>query len=195
LLDITGRKSKNGSCAVLPRLSKESDMTTPIVHIPAAPRSSAARKIGRNVAIALGALVLACGGAQAQPHGGYHGGGGGWGGGPFWGLFGLGVGLTLAEASYYNPPNYVVVDRPAPVYYAAPPTVVYASTQPAVVAAPAPAVEPIFYPRNGQSAQQTEADRQACNSWAAAYPRAMSDASVFQRATLACMDGRGYTAR
>jgi len=26
-------------------------------------------------------------------------------------------------------------------------------------------------------------------------PRAMADASVFQRATLACMDGRGYTAR
>ena len=171
-------------------------MRTPIVQMQAAPRSTGARKIGRNVAIVLGALVLACGGAQAQPRGGFHGHGGGWGGGPFWGLFGLGVGLTLADAAYYNQPNYVYVDRPQPVYYAAPPTVVYAApAQTAAVAAPAAAVEPIFYPRNGQNAQQTEADRQSCNSWATSYPRAMSDASVFQRATLACMDGRGYTAR
>ena len=61
---------------------------------------------------------------------------------------------------------------------------------------PAPAAaEPIFYPRGGQSAAQTEADRRACNSWATTQHNAMNDASVFQRATFACMDGRGYTAR
>jgi hypothetical protein len=61
-------------------------------------------------------------------------------------------------------------------------------------AAPA-APEPIFYPRNNQSAAQTEADRRDCNSWATTQPQAMADAKVFQRATEACMDGRGYTVR
>ena len=58
------------------------------------------------------------------------------------------------------------------------------------------AAEPsyIIYPRNGQSNAQTDADRQACNQWAAAQPGA-SDASVFQRAFEACMDGRGYSVR
>jgi hypothetical protein len=96
---------------------------------------------------------------------------------------------VLATAPlYYNQPNYVVVNPP--VYY--PPQPVYVN--PAPVAAPAPA-EPIFYPRAGQSGAQTEADRQACNRWATTQNNAMNDASVFQRATLACMDGRGYTAR
>ena len=55
--------------------------------------------------------------------------------------------------------------------------------------------EPIFYPRQGQSAAQVEADRQECNRWATTQPAAMADASVFHRATLACMDAHGYTAR
>ena len=55
--------------------------------------------------------------------------------------------------------------------------------------------DPIFYPRNGQSPAQTEADRQDCNRWATTQQNAMSDAQVFQRATYACMDGRGYTVR
>jgi hypothetical protein len=59
---------------------------------------------------------------------------------------------------------------------------------------PAPrAPDPIIYPRNGQSAQQTEADRQECNRWATTQPSAMADASVFHRAVAACMDGRGYS--
>jgi hypothetical protein len=57
------------------------------------------------------------------------------------------------------------------------------------------AADPIFYPRNGQSAAQTETDRQDCNRWATTQAGAMNDASIFQRATFACMDGRGYTAR
>ena len=191
-------------------------MTAPLVSTPT-------RRIGRTLAIVAGALALACGSvAQAAPHGGggWHGGGGGWhGGGPGWHggshvvyrggwgwgwdplwPIGVGVGLGLAAASgpyYYDSPNYVVVN-PAPVYY--PPAPVYVTPAPApayVNPAPAPAraPEPIFYPRNGQSAAQTEADRQDCNRWATTQPSAMSDASIFQRATLACMDGRGYTAR
>ena len=35
----------------------------------------------------------------------------------------------------------------------------------------------------------------ACNSWATTQTNAMNDASIFQRATFACMDGRGYTVR
>ena len=62
-----------------------------------------------------------------------------------------------------------------------------------VPAAPPP--DPIFYPRNGQTPAQTEADRQDCNRWATTQAGAMSDAQVFQRATYACMDGRGYTVR
>ena len=58
--------------------------------------------------------------------------------------------------------------------------------------APAPA-EPIFYPRNGQSAETTESDRRECNRWATTQNGAMNDASIFQRATFACMEGRGYT--
>ena len=57
------------------------------------------------------------------------------------------------------------------------------------------AAEPIFYPRNGQSAEATESDRRECNRWATTQRGAMADASIFQRATLACMEGRGYTVK
>ena len=57
------------------------------------------------------------------------------------------------------------------------------------------APEPIFYPRNGQSAEATEHDRRDCNRWATTQNGAMNDASIFQRATLACMEGRGYTVK
>jgi len=60
---------------------------------------------------------------------------------------------------------------------------------------PKAAPAPIIYPRSGQSAQQTETDRQECNRWATTQPAAQADASVFQRAVAACMDGRGYTVR
>jgi hypothetical protein len=57
------------------------------------------------------------------------------------------------------------------------------------------APEPIFYPNNGQSADATENDRRECNRWATTQRGAMADASIFQRATLACMEGRGYTVK
>ena len=199
-------------------------MSAPIVPSPASVPSRG-RTLRRSLAIAAGALALACGGAQAAGgwhggggasggshgggswhggsggwhggdgwHGGWHGGGhvvyrGGWGYDPFW-AFGLGLGVaTLAAPIYYDEP--AVVYTSPPVYY--PPTRVYV-TPPAAAPAPA-AADPIFYPRNGQSAEQTEGDRRACNSWATTQPNAMNDASIFQRATLACMDARGYTAR
>jgi hypothetical protein len=193
-LDTAAATLKNRFGRARSAPSKEPDMRE--TSTPALARSPA-RKAGRMVAVALGALLLATsGGVQAQPHGGYYHGGyyrGGWGAGPLWGGVGLGIGLGLASGYYYDRPDYVVVDQP-PVYYA--PAPVYAPPPPPipvpVAAAPA---EPIFYPRSGQSATQAEADRQACNRWATTQPRAMSDASVFQRATFACMDGRGYTAR
>lgn len=91
---------------------------------------------------------------------------------------------------WYGPwaPGYIVV---APQYAypvpAAPP-------DPALAAAPSPP-DPVIYPRSGQDAAQTELDRQACNRWAVTQPSAVADASVFQRAVQACMDGRGYTIR
>ena len=95
-----------------------------------------------------------------------------------------GLPYYYADGVYYNAApgrGYVVV--------AAPP-----GADAAAATAP-PAPDPIFYPRSGQSAAQLEADRRDCNTWATTQPNAMADAKVFQRATEACMDGRGYTVR
>ena len=100
-----------------------------------------------------------------------------------------GVPYYYADDVYYNVApgrGYVVV--------APPPGVDPTMTVPPPAPTPA-APEPIFYPRNNQDAAQTEADRRDCNAWATSQPNAMADARVFQRATDACMDGRGYTVR
>lgn len=118
--------------------------------------------------------------------------------GRWWGGVSIGIGLPLYVGPYggayggpYGGPwvGYPapVVVAPAPVVYAEPPT------PPAPVAKAQP--DPIFYPRQGQGAAQLEADRQECNRWATTQPSALADASVFHRATLACMDGRGYSSR
>ncbi len=99
-----------------------------------------------------------------------------------------GMAYYYANGVYYAaaPGGYAVVAPPAGAETA----------QPTPAAPPPkPAPDPIIYPRQGQSAQQTEADRQECNRWATTQPSAMADASVFQRAVAACMDGRGYTVR
>lgn len=160
--------------------------------------------------VAVAALASVAMPAQAQHYrggGGYHHSyrGGFWGPGLFLGGLGLGVALSSRpyDDSYYrapygygygysNAPTYVVAAPPVVVYDSGP--AVQLSSQP-VPAARSSAPEPVVYPRNGQSAGQTEADRQACNRWATSQPAAMNDASVFQRATLACLDGRGYTVR
>lgn len=109
--------------------------------------------------------------------------------GRWWGGVSIGIGVPLYLGPYPGP----WYAYPSPVY-AAPPV---AYPEPASLPAPPVAAppEPIFYPRSGQGAAQLEADRQACNRWATTQPAAMADASVFHRATLACMDARGYTSR
>ena len=89
----------------------------------------------------------------------------------------LGIGgLSLSLFTEMTPPPQAETAQPVPTF-----------------APPKP--DPIIYPRNGQSASQTEADRQECNRWATTQPSAMNEASVFNRAVDACMDGRGYTVR
>lgn len=98
-----------------------------------------------------------------------------------------GVPYYYANGVYYT----AVVGGPGYVVATPPPA---AEVAPAPVQAPSKP-DPIIYPRNGQSAQQLEADRQDCNRWATTQPAAMQDGSVFNRAVEACMDGRGYTMR
>jgi len=143
----------------------------------------------RAAAATIAALTLAVCAAQAQSrHGGFHGGGFRHGHhGLVWAV-GVGIGIGFADGDYlggppyYGPPWY-------PPYLVAPPLAVYAPP------AAAPAPDPVFYPRSGQTAAQTEADRRECNRWASTQQSAMNDASVFHRATLACMEGRGYSVR
>jgi hypothetical protein len=102
---------------------------------------------------------------------------------------GVSVGVPLYGPGYYGPGPYGYYGVPYGYY---PPTRVVAP--PAEEHGPV-APDPIFYPNNGQSPAQIEADRQACNRWATTQPNAMADADTFQHATLACMEGRGYTVR
>lgn len=96
---------------------------------------------------------------------------------------------------YYANGAYYTVAEPGPGYVVVAPPQGAEQAQPAQVSVTPPKPDPIIYPRNGQSAEQTEADRQACNRWATTQPSAMNDASVFNRAVEACMDGRGYSMR
>jgi hypothetical protein len=118
-----------------------------------------------------GAVSLSVGGGRYWRHGGH------WYRpyGPRW--------VVVAPPVYYGPPPVIVQERPAVVVEEGAPPVRIPPSRP----------DPIIYPRNGQSAQQTEADRQDCNRWATTQPSAMADASVFFRAVEACMDGRGYS--
>ncbi|HEY4958416.1 MAG TPA: hypothetical protein VII31_11425 [Caldimonas sp.] len=122
--------------------------------------------------------------------------------GAFWGGIGLGVGIgaisyydgyyapyPYSDGYYYDAPEVIV----SPGYPAVDPAAGMRSGQPVPQASRA--AEPIFYPKNGQSMATTESDRRECNRWATTQPGAMADASIFQRATFACMEGRGYSAR
>ena len=156
------------------------------------------RALIRTSAFALAALAMVAAPLESQAGPGGRGGGhfhghrghGGWGhgGGHHWGGFGWGLGLGIgtyyALAPWYQPGYVVAV--PPPAY-----DVGIAPAPPVARAAP----DPIIYPSRGQTAGQTEADRQACDRWAMTQPSAMADASVFHRATLACMEGRGYTVK
>lgn len=139
----------------------------------------------------------------------YRGGHRGYWPGAFWGGIGLGLGVGAIAyhggyyGGYYGPyyaPYYsgYYYDEPivvAPAYRAVPvdPDTGARVGQPVPQAARA--ADPIFYPKNGQDAATAESDRRECNRWATTQAGAMTDASIFQRATLACMEGRGYTVR
>ncbi len=118
--------------------------------------------------------------------------------GRWWGGVSIGIGLPLYVGpyggAYGGPYGGPWVGYPAPVVVT-PPPVVYAEPPAPPVPTARALPDPIFYPRQGQGAAQLEADRQECNRWATTQPSAMADASVFHRATLACMDGRGYSSR
>lgn len=111
---------------------------------------------------------------------------------PFWGGFGLGLGLGVVSGWYWDWPYHGgYYGAPTVVYGIAPPpagTGYTVSTMPLLP-------ETIYYPRNGQSDAQRETDLRECNRWATTQPPAMAEATAFQRAVLACMDGRGYTGR
>lgn len=141
------------------------------------------------------------GGYRGWNHGWGHR-GWGWGPGVFWGGLGVGIGLGAIGYSYADP----WYGYAQPAYIVAPPVAEYTVIEPApgdrVVRSngrPVPPVsrapDPIFYPKNGQPGERVEADRQDCNRWATTQAGAMSDASIFQRATFACMEGRGYVVR
>ena len=105
---------------------------------------------------------------------------------------GVAIGIGLGSIPYYGWPGHpgYLINEPPPVYYLLQPQAL-----PLPVPAECGAPDPVIYPRTGQSPAQTEADRKDCNRWATTVPSAMADASVFNRATAACMDGRGYTLR
>ena len=136
---------------------------------------------------------------HGQGHGGH---------GRFWGGVGLGIGIGAIGYGYGYPyrghyvpydgwagyPGYVVT--PGVEYVVVEPTpgdrVVRTARPVPLVSRPA---DPIFYPNQGQGAERVEADRQDCNRWATTQAGALADASIFHRATLACMEGRGYTVK
>ncbi len=104
------------------------------------------------------------------------------------------VGYWHSGGVWYQPwgPRWVVVAPPVGIVVPIGGTRTEPEPPPAIAQTPS-RPDPVVYPRNGQDAQQTEADRQACDRWATTQPAALAEAAVFQRAVEACMDGRGYT--
>ncbi len=50
-----------------------------------------------------------------------------------------------------------------------------------------------MYPKNGQTQEQQSTDRRECQQWAAEQVGA-SNAPDYERAMVACIQGRGYSA-
>lgn len=109
------------------------------------------------------------------------------------GWAGLALGIGLGSLILSRPWEPVYVERPVPVYIDPPPHHPdhLADARPVPPRMP----DPVIYPNRGQSEQRLEADRQDCNRWATTQRDAMADAGIFHRATLACLEGRGYTVR
>lgn len=157
---------------------------------------------GPRIGLTVSAPLIQVGGRHRG--GGYRHGGGHWRGhghGHGHGWAGLALGLGIGALILARPWEPVVVEqRPAYVYTEPPQTPpapvppVSAATDLGQVYSTRPA-EPVIYPARGQSPAQAEADRIECNRWATTQPSAMADASIFHRATLACLEGRGYSVR
>ena len=157
-------------------------------------------RIGIGIGLGLGAGAAYGyygGGHNAyRGYGGYNGYGGGW--RPRVGVY-VPVLPPVYSTWYHAGSPYYYADG---VYYAPGSNSGYTVVEPppggdlvAGTAPPKGPPEPVVYPRNQQSAEQTERDRQDCNRWATGQPNAVADASVFQRAAAACLDARGYTVR
>jgi hypothetical protein len=53
-----------------------------------------------------------------------------------------------------------------------------------------------MYPKNGQSAEQQASDKAECQRWASEQAGQVSqNGSDYNRAMVACVEGRGYSAR
>lgn len=67
---------------------------------------------------------------------------------------------------------------------------------PSVTVAQSRGPQLFIYPRNGQSSQQQDRDREECNDWAVSQTgvAGLSDPNTL-RAMSACLDGRGYTVK
>ena len=157
---------------------------------------SAPVTVGPRLSIGVG---VGGGGGYYRPGGYYRGGGWGWRGGPRIGVY-VPLLPSLYSTWYYGGSPYYYADG---AYYAPATGGGYTVVSPPpgadLVAGTAPAPQgppdPVIYPRNNQTAVQTEADRRDCNRWATEQPNAVADASVFQRSVEACMDARGYSVR
>lgn len=104
--------------------------------------------------------------------------------------------LWIAGAPYYYANGVYYAPAPSQGYTVVAPPPGAEAAQPAPPPEPPSALpEPIIYPRNGQSAAQTAADRQECQRWAMSQAGAQADAAVLGRGLSACMDARGYTLR
>lgn len=113
--------------------------------------------------------------------------------------------LTIGTIAYLYANGTYYRER-AEGYEVVPPPV-----QGAVAEAPAPASLPKFYvyPRMGQSAQQQASDEYDCHQWAVSQtgvdptaaatgqqaPVSTAQRDSYQRASGACLDGRGYTVK
>ncbi len=108
-------------------------------------------------------------------------------------------------AYYYPPPAY---DYPPPAYGSSPPL---QDTSPRETGPAPPSGGQIFiYPRQGQTQEKLEMDRNDCHNWALGQtahdptkspPSDMSPVQIgqksadYQRTLGACLDARGYTVR
>ena len=172
---LAGALLAGAACGAMARSSWSVDLNLgfPVGPAYGGPVYAAPAYGGYVSSLPMGAVSVSVGGGHYWRHGGvwYRP----W--GPRW--------VVVAPPPYYVEAPVVVQQRPAVVVEEGPPPVKIPPSRP----------DPVIYPRNGQSAQQTEADRQECNRWATSQPGALTDSSIFMRAVDACMDGRGYTTK